>query len=958
MQKNLESLDKQFSTQFDSLMSKAEALGLNSQILKSQQSKIRHCFTISPFVARVAEQYISHFIEILQTAENCPDKVSLSQSKDFANKISVCSNDEQAMAIIREYRNTQMLRIVWLDLLHQPTIEQSLIACSALADTIIEKTYEYTYQSLVSRYGEPQDKQQLLILGMGKLGGRELNFSSDIDLIFVYPTNGSSQGPRKPIEHQAFFTRLAQQFIRLLDTRTANGQAYRVDMRLRPLGESGPLVLSFSAFETYYQDQGRHWERFAMQKMRIINKTAFNEKLYAIIKPFVYRKYLDYTTIDAIREMKLLIEKEVRRRQIRDNIKLGKGGIREAEFFIQSIQLIHAGRIESIQTPSFLESIECLCQAELLGKKEGNTLRVAYLYLRKVEQRLQQINDEQTQTLPQDDAGWWRLGKALGANSIDEIKNDCFGAMNTINTMFVSVIGDANLEDVKHEAKNTSFYDIWHLSLSKEECLHILSDTFSQQATTDLYENLTALKKKLNRMGLGAKTLNTLNRLIPLLLSELEIRNNIHQIEGIFKILNTISGRVTYLDLLVEQPDVRKRLLNLCKKSVWISQQIAQYPLLLDELLHPQYLVSDNISLSEYKEETTASLRQSLLRVELADIERVMETLREFKHCNQLRIAAADISGTLSTNKVSDKLTVLAEIIMQQVIEYAWEQISQTFGEPTGNQNKQKNFALIAYGKLGGLELSYGSDLDVVFVHSAALDKMTNDTGRRKAITNQEFYIKLVQRIIHLCTTKTYSGVLYEIDLRLRPSGNSGLLVSHIDTFGDYQTNNAWTWEHQALVRSRAIIGETHLVNRFNEIRRRVLGLKRNIFTLQNDVYDMRVKMREHLYKPQKNSIDLKHAPGGIVDLEFMVQYWVLSHAHTDSQLSIWSDNLRILKTLADLGILSGEQSDELAKCYLTLRHLSHNLQLTGESHANIDDQLNSILERVNLEFNKVFKEK
>lgn len=964
----MEIIEQQFSLQFDKVCEQTQTLGLNTQLLKTQKSNIRRCFTCSPFIARVATQYPKAFIEFLTIVSQqafCLHQYHKQAQLSFEQKLAACSIDNQAMQIIREYRNLQMLSIAWLDILQLQSIEDSLLACSDLADHIIQQTYSYAYSSLCDRYGSPEDKQQLLILGMGKLGGRELNFSSDIDLIFVYPKKGYTQGERKPIEHQVFFTRLAQKLINLLDTRTEAGQAYRVDMRLRPLGESGPLVVSFGAFENYYQEQGRQWERFAMQKMRIINDTRWNSKLLAIVKPFVYRKYVDYTTIDAIREMKELIEKELRRRKIQDNIKLGKGGIREAEFFVQSLQLVHAGRVHEIQHASILEAITALNKANLLQESEATQLTEAYLDLRKTEQFLQQIDDKQTQTLPNNLEEQWRLRSMFNFTSCEAYKEKCQSAMACIHTLFSGTFGDANKSRVPQNERFSVFEDVWKLALTKSEFSTLLSshhlfiDAKSPDLDSffnDLYQSICALKLKQRRMALSAKTHSKIDRLLPILLNELITLDNVlpssEQIEAVFNILNTICGRVTYLDLLVEHPEVRNRLLSLCRRSIWISQQIAQYPLLLDELLHPQYLLDDEHSLSEWQNEYTANLRQSLLRVERDDVERVMEVLREFKLTNQLRIAASELSNTLPINKVSDKLSILAEVIIKEVIEFAWYQISQIFGEPTGNEYCDKNIVLIGYGKLGGYELSYGSDLDVIFLHGADLNKMTTPTGSRKQLTNQEFYIKLVQRIIHVCTTKTYSGQLYEIDLRLRPAGNSGLLVSHINTFADYQNNIAWTWEHQALVRSRAILGDAHLIDQFAIARTNALKKARETASLRTEIYEMREKMRKHLHKTHKNAVDLKHAPGGIVDLEFLVQFWVLLNAHKldlpqRDNIIKWSDNLRILASLATANLISKEQADFLTESYLYLRHLTHTMQLSGLSYAPIDEELSERLQKV-----------
>lgn len=1002
------------------LLEKSHELAVNQTDLAQYKNEILTCFAMSDFISRVALQYPKEIIDALPQLMQ-KDAISadfhlnhLKASFPQANEIA---NEQEAMHTLRKQRQLSMLKIAWCDICGTQTIETSLKATSKLANYLICRAYQLAFNSLTERFGHPENNQQLLILGMGKLGGEELNFSSDIDLIFTYPSSGNTQGGRKSTEHQAYFTKLAQKLIQLLDTITYDGQVYRVDMRLRPLGDSGPLVLPFSAFETYYQEQGRQWERFAMQKMRIINDTPFNDELYDIVQPFVYRKYIDYTTLESIREMKLLIEKEVKRRQISDNIKLGKGGIREVEFFVQSLQLIHGGRTPSLQTPSILQAMQRLQEEDLLDPIVHQQIKRDYLCLRRTEHFLQAFNDEQTQTLPavtQDDSAIAIANKhncdtpeVLSQDQKDDLrltallKENCDAAnapqreyrqnikacMTRINQIFKDVIEDANSPSNDSEnhvdASNDDkfFEDLWLVELSQEEftitlCGHSSSEqdpntqNLSESSAVYLYDCLTNFRKKTERSGVSQRSLKSINRLMPLLLSEFEVfegNYSQHEVMGVFTILNTISGRVTYIDLLLENPDVRARLLRLCRKSLWVSEQIAQYPLLLDELLHPLYLDKNQTSLEEWKTNCADELRQTLLRVELEDVELLMETLRAFKHANQLRIAAADISGTLAINQVSDKLTLLAEVIMHQVIEYAWQITVQSFGKPQSKEqpdtasSPSKHFALIAYGKFGGIELSYDSDLDVVFLHNADLSLSTDNTGTRKQLSNQEFYIKLVQRISQICTTKTYSGILYDIDLRLRPSGNSGLLVSHIDSYNDYQHNKAWTWEHQAMVRSRAVYADNDLAQTFNKVRSSIIALPRDPNTLSKEVHEMRNKMREHLLKVSQDGIDLKQSHGGIVDIEFLVQYWVLLNGQYIAEdesigaLSRWSDNLRLLDTLQTHGLISTAQAQTLCEAYLLLRHTNHRVQLANQRFARKSKKLEAAMQAVICEYNGVF---
>lgn len=951
---------------FNTFSEKASHTSSAIEVVKQHQALILKAFYYSDFIQRIATQYCDEFIALLPKITSfdhnkaidhyCLENIQEKLNQDLAQ----CSDENQAFAHIRKCRHINMLQIAWHDFLDEQNITDSLQVTSQLANILINESYHYLYKQLSQRFGEPEEKQDLLILAMGKLGGNELNFSSDIDLIFTYPYSGETHHPRKPIEHQVFFTRLAQRFIKMLDHVTQDGRVFRVDMRLRPLGESGPLVLPFSAFESYYLEQGREWERFAMQKMRIVNNTPFNDELKSIITPFVYRKYIDFTTLESIREMKRLIENEVRRRQITNNIKLGKGGIREVEFFVQSIQLIHAGRNDACQTPSILNAMKALVQAGFLELKEQEALQADYLYLRKAEHHIQAFNDEQTQTLPNSEHNQARLRALLESQPQDDYKLLISDCMERINNVFSSLVDDANESEQinSNEPVNDTFDDLWHVAMPEEEFIDTCANFFDSRSAKVLFHHLELFKKKVDRSGVSARGVKSINKLIPLLLQEFDVECNSlvdDEIEGLFGILQTIIGRITYIDLLLEHPDVRHRLHLLCKKSPWISQQIAQYPLLLDELLHPIYLNEDTLSLQEWKLACSDQLRQSMLRVDLEDAEMVMDKLREFKHTNQLRIAAADIMGILAINQVSDKLTILAEVLMQQVIEYAYTQMIALYGIPSGSDLECKNIALVAYGKFGGIELSYDSDLDLVFLHNNDLSGATDGSGTRKQLSNQEFYIKLVQRVSHISSTKTYNGILYEVDLRLRPSGNSGLLISHVDSFADYQLQKAWTWEHQALVRSRVVYASENLRNDIYAIRQQVIAKHRVESELRSSVYEMRNKMREHLLKEPKGEIDLKHTSGGIVDIEFMVQYWVLLAGEQHAQKLHWSDNLRLLETLCEINLISKEKKMGLSNAYLSLRHTSHSLQLAKLKYAKENAELKSATAYVASCFDELF---
>lgn len=978
-------------------------------------------FRYSDFFQKSAQQYprdlLTHLDELYLTViePNVHDADALKASlltyyQNFSSVLdtkinALCLHDKtllsaetQLQELIRIFRQINMSAIACLDFSGIQCIKSSLLGVSLLADAIINNANKYLYQACIKRYGEPENKQALLVLAMGKLGGQELNFSSDIDLIFTYPSKGVTKGHTKEYEHQVFFTKLAQKLIQCLDKVSQHGRAYRVDMRLRPLGESGPIVLSFAAFETYYQDQGREWERFAMQKARVLGHSIHKKELEDIIRPFVYRKYQDFTTISSIREMKSLINKEVRRKQITNNIKLGRGGIREVEFFIQSLQLMYAGKHPQCQYSSILKSMTAIASLNLQGDVNIEQLQKNYLYLRRIEHYIQAFNDEQTQTLPNNDINQLRLCELLKDDRFETTCIKIKQAMQEIHQAFASIVEDANAEDMPVEASeqyklnipssfsltdtpfDKALEDLWCLNIDDSAAFDMLSSLFddeAQEVAQSLVQSTSHFKTKAKRLRLGARAESSINKLIPLLIKELihkikQIPNShiINGLQGIFGILQTITGRVTYVDLLLEYPDVRTRLIGLCQKSPWIAQEIAKHPILLDEILHPQYLLEANINLTQWKQNCKEQLQQILLRIDPDDEEQILESLREFKLSEQLRIAAADVMDNIQVNIVSDKLSLLAEVIVEQVIEIAWRFTSTVFGQPqhsgqtkseTLADNTPYQLAIVAYGKFGGIELSYGSDLDLVFLYDAETNGSTDQSGSRKQISNQEFYIKLVQRFCHICNTNSYSGILYEIDLRLRPSGNSGLLISHIDSFQNYQLNTAWTWEHQALLRTRAIWGRSSLISTFGQIRKQVLSQVRDTSKLKLEVLEMREKMRQHLLHESADSIDLKQTRGGIVDIEFIVQYLVLSHAHEHEQLYIYSDNLRLLDALVECSILEQSQAHTLRKAYLSLRKNSHKLQLANtkltKSELTTDTELTETMPKVDAIFQQILQD-
>lgn len=834
--------------------------------------------------------------------------------------------DEAAlMRALRQFRRRIMVRIAWSQALEQVTTPDTLQQLSVLAETLIIAARDWLYDACCREWGTPVNAegipQPLLILGMGKLGGGELNFSSDIDLIFSWPENGSTIGGRRQLDNAQFFTRLGQRLIKVLDQPTADGFVYRVDMRLRPFGDSGPLVLSFAALEDYYQQQGRDWERYAMVKARVMgdNHDIWSLELRKMLRPFVFRRYIDFSVIQSLRNMKGMIAREVRRRGLTDNIKLGAGGIREIEFIVQVFQLIRGGREPLLQSRALLPTLDIIEQLNLLSIAETTKLRAAYLYLRRLENLLQSINDEQTQTLPSDALNRARLAWGMRVADWDELEQILQSHMHNVRQVFNTLIGDDEPE-AGDDTFAEGWRELWLDRFDGDETTPILNP-LTPEVQRQVLRYIADFREDTNKRTIGSRGRLVLDQLMPRLLREsCQHENAPLALSRVIPLLLGIVTRTTYLELLTEYPGALKQLVRLCIASPMIAEQLARYPLLLDELLDPTTLYQPTAT-DAYPDE----LRQYLLRVH-DDEEQLLEALRQFKQAQLLRVAAADITGTLPVMKVSDHLTWMAEAIIDAVVQQAWAQMVARYGQPRHLQGQNgRGFAVIGYGKLGGLELGYSSDLDLVFLHHCPVD-MTTD-GERE-IDGRQFYLRLAQRILHLFSTRTASGILYEVDARLRPSGAAGMLVTTAEAFADYQKNEAWTWEHQALVRARVVYGDPVLNQQFAAIRHEVLCQTRDPAILQTEVREMREKMRAHLGNKNSERFDIKADEGGITDIEFITQYLVLRHAATHPDLTRWPDNVRILALMAQENIISKEESRALTHAYVTLRDELHHLAL------------------------------
>ncbi len=836
--------------------------------------------------------------------------------------------DEGALQqTLRRFRRNQMVRIIWRDITGAAPLADTMEDLSTLADSCVGQALELLYGWALEQHGIPRgedgSQQSLLVLGMGKLGARELNLSSDIDLIFVFPQHGEVEGGRYQTNEQ-FFIRLCQRLIKALNSQTEDGFVFRVDARLRPFGEAGPLAMSLDAMEEYYQSQAREWERYAMVKARVVaGEQGFGEELMQMLRPFVYRRYLDFGSIESLRNLKQMISQELRRKGMADNIKLGPGGIREIEFIGQAFQLVRGGRDPDLQIRPILSVLELLAQKELLPEYAVAELTEAYRFLRLVENRLQAWQDRQTHLLPDDDVGRLRLARSMGYAGWDTFFAELEQHRQRVQAHFDQVFAAPQAEG--ESADENQLLAIWRGDFAIEESLQRLAECGFPDPQAVL-QQLQEFRNSHACRSAETSGQQRLEHLMPLLLEAVGgCAEPTATLERVLTILEAIVRRTAYIALLVERPIALSQLVRLSCVSPWIATRLAQHPMLLDELLDPRRLYSPL-----RREELETELATLLANIDAEDLEQQMDRLRQFNRSSKLRVAAADITEVIPLMVVSDYLTEIAEVVTAQVLQLSWGHLVARHGIPGGISTEDTGFAVIAYGKLGGIELGYGSDLDLVFLHSNE-DRNAVSSGKQP-IANDLFYVRLGQRMIHMFATRTPAGQLYEIDMRLRPSGNSGMLAASLEAFAQYQREQAWTWEHQALLRARPIAGDPQVIARFRHIRLEVLSQQRDQEKLRSDVREMREKMRQSLDRSKDGMFDLKQGAGGIADIEFMVQYLVLREASLYPGLLAWSDNIRMLEGLAEYGVIATDTAAMLADAYREFRAISHRNVLREES--------------------------
>lgn len=888
--------------------------------IQQQLSLVLAC---SPFFSQTVRSYPEVLRDLLLTG-SLQNSLSIDEGPGpLRSSLQQLLNDEAAelAPVLRRFRRFHMLRILWRDFCRLADTRETVRDTSLLADACIEEALAYSAREFEQRFGVPTGSesgtsQQLIVLAMGKLGARELNLSSDIDLIFVYPEAGKTNSETASISNQEFFIKLGQAVITALDKVTVDGFVFRVDMRLRPYGDSGALVSNFNALEQYYQQQGRDWERYALIKARpVTGDTACAAQLMETLRPFVFRRYVDFGVIESLRSMKAMINSEVRRRKLHGDVKLGHGGIREIEFIAQCFQLIRGGRDLGLQRRELLPVLQECAALDCLPAAVVDELTNAYLFLRDSEHAIQGYQDKQTQALPTDELPRQAMATVMGFDDWDSYIEKLDGWRGLVAQHFQALIA---AEESDSDSETAGELQLWTDQISPE-FLTELGFSHAQKSQQLLQE----LSQSPRVVTLQAEGKARLQQFMPqLLLACGETDNPGLALERVMPLVTSVLRRSAYLALLLENPPAMHELLVLCAASPWIAKQMSQHPVLLDEFLNREslYTAPDKLMLRD-------ELRQQVLRLALDDLEAQMDALRYFKASHVLRVAASELAGRLPVMQVSDNLSWIAEVILEQVISVAWADLVAKYGEPA-REGKGNGFAIFGYGKLGGIELGYGSDLDLVFVYDAHKQGVTN--GER-SIDNTVFYTRLGQRIIHILDTRMAMGQLYEVDMRLRPSGESGMLVITTDGFRRYQENTAWTWEHQALVRARFAAGDVEVAEQVEKTRADILCQDRDQSELAEDVQRMRARMREHLMplgKVKPTEFDLKQGAGGIVDIEFMVQYAVLAWSRRIPELARWTDNVRILEVLGREGLFEASECDALTEAYLAYRSVSHQYAL------------------------------
>lgn len=847
---------------------------------------------------------------------------------------------ETCRMVLRKLRERVFSTLIVRDLTGQADLEEVVGAMTALADIAVSEAYRSVAADLAAVHGVPRDPatgkpQEMLIVGMGKLGGCELNVSSDIDLIMLYGEEGETDGPRR-ISHHEFYGRLTRRMMPVISEVDANGQVFRTDLRLRPDGDSGPLAWSLDALEHYLIGQGREWERYAWLKARLMPAQAFEgsdtttqaRQLESLRVPFVYRKYFDFDALAALRALRERIRQDWQRRasarngiDSANNIKLGDGGIREIEFVVQLAQLIRGGRMPALQKRGLLEALHAEQLAGLVPEEDARKLEEAYRYLRRTEHALQYREDEQTHLLPGDPAQRAALAAALGM-SPEDFESTLAAHRKFVSQTFRNVfrmVGMGDAEDSSASGDSTTTADT---DEPDRECelAEQIRQAFGDDSQ-DLLRRAETLMGSHRVRSLPESSRRRMEALLPAALrAATQTSSPLNAAVRLIDLIEKIAQRSAYLALLAEYPDTLARVARMVAASPWAAQYLTQHPLLLDSLIDWRTLF-EPLDFTQIGRQLTADLDACRLPDGDPDIERQMNLMRDVQRQASFQLLAQDLEGELTVEKLADQLSALADLLLTETIRRAWPLVNKVDGA-------QPRFAVIAYGKLGGKELGYASDLDLVFLF---------DDPREDAA---EVYAKLGRRMTSWLSTMTSSGRLYEVDLRLRPDGDAGLLAVSVEAFEQYQHKHAWAWEHQALTRARFASGDAEVGARFEQIREAILVQPRDPAALRDEVLAMREKINAG-HPNTSQQFDLKHDKGGMVDVEFVTQYLVLCYAGTHAVLVRNLGNITLLRLASEAGLIAPELATRAADAYRVLRRVQHQLRMQGIEKARVaPDQL------------------
>ncbi|WP_419419050.1 bifunctional [glutamate--ammonia ligase]-adenylyl-L-tyrosine phosphorylase/[glutamate--ammonia-ligase] adenylyltransferase [Legionella sp. D16C41] len=845
----------------------------------------------------LVSDYACRHIVILRLILSQDDWQRQFDFKDYLNSLQEITNksSQQFAQAIRKFRHYHFLRLLLREQGELADTSETMTSWSACADALIIYTLNYCQQSLIYRYGQPMDEAgkpaELYAIAMGKLGGRELNYSSDIDLIMAYSAAGYTIGD-EPVTNQYFFTKVVQLFMQLMQNITEDGFVFRVDLRLRPNGESGALVSSLQALETYYQEQGRDWERYAMVKARVIGQATTNLNwLQKLITPFVYRRYIDFSIIESLRSMKAMIEREVQLNPARDDIKRGFGGIREIEFIVQSLQLIRGGRLPRLQQTNLLKALTILKEEKLFSRVA--ILKQAYLFLRKLENCLQSENDQQVHALPTDSIKQAKIALAMGFSSWEPLLKVLQRFRKIIRHLFLSILREAVDYEDNNKLLDYQLSNLWQGHAESSMAINLLASLGYEDATR-CYQLISNFRHSPRCRRLNQAARLRLDRFMVLLLRELaNVKNTNEVLLNVIHLLENIVNRSAYITLFTENPQALRELFIWFNNSSFITSLLVNFPFLLEVLIdQPQ-------SWQPLSQNQLKTQLQQLL--ESNDLEVQEEILRQFKLTNWMLAARAEQHGYLNAVQSARFLSILAEVIVEQVVNLAFKELSKRYPQIQAIKN---HFAVVAYGKLGSQEMNYNSDLDLVFIYD-------------NQVQEESLVIRLTQKILHMLTTRSQAGVLYKVDTRLRPSGEAGLLVSAVKSFIDYQENHAWLWEHQALVRARIIIGEAKIYKLFKQLKQTILSIERSKEWVFAEIKTMRQKISRHIKEDK-----IKYIPGGLIDLEFYVQFLVLTNPTIC--LSSTTHTLKLISQLAKHKVINTEEFKTLSSAYKIYHKVLH----------------------------------